>query len=89
MNIQEPGPGPSRRTPWYDMLTLDHTLCRICHADGVQTRMITDPAVIAMRSRPHTRAAYTARQKAALRAHIAEAHPDWTDRVIWRKAPVR
>lgn len=68
---------------WYDLLTLDHTVCRICYAEGKRVRIITDPAVTALRPSPRTRATYVAKQKAAFRRHITDWHPGYP--VGWTK----
>jgi hypothetical protein len=71
---------------WYDLLTLDHTVCRICYGAGDHgTRIISDPAIVALRASPRTRAAYISKLKAALRAHITAVHPDFLPRVRWVK----
>ena len=72
---------------WYDLLTRDHTVCRICFLERAEhgVRILTDPAIIAKRSSPRTRAAYIASLRAAFRRHLATEHPDWSERVRWVK----
>jgi hypothetical protein len=84
-------PGPPRQISWYDLLTRDHTVCRICYNAGkTDVRLITDPAVILLRAKPGNRGrtTYVAKMKAAFRVHIASEHPELIDRVLWRKGSV-
>ena len=74
---------------WYDLLTLDHTVCRICFAAGERGTSIGDHARAAGRplkgDRFRERAVYIASLRAAFKRHIEAAHPDWVERVRWVK----
>lgn len=72
---------------WYTMLDLDHTICGPCHRLGLQVRLITDPAIVALR--PKNRLIYTVKQKAAFRAHVRATHPELIDQIAWTKAGSR
>lgn len=77
------------RIDWYMMATLDRTVCRPCHSQGVIFRLVTDPEVNRKRAgRGKVRAAYTRAQKGSLRRHIAEVHPELIERVRWSTSPV-
>lgn len=80
---------PLRQIDWWMLATLDRTVCRPCHSKGIIHRLVTDPATLRMRAgRGKVRAAYTRAQKASLRRHIAEIHPELVERVIWSTSPV-
>lgn len=82
-------PAPRRNLDWYMMATLDRTVCRACHAQGVIFRLVTDPATNRLRAGfGAQRAAYTRAQKGSLKRHLAEVHPDLAPRVRWDTSPV-
>lgn len=74
-----------RMTRWYDLLTLDHSVCRICFAAGVRGEAI---AIRAVRGRYmfRNRGAWKNSLRAAFRAHVAEVHPEWAVRIEWTMA---
>lgn len=73
---------------WYDALTLDHTVCRICFAAGQRTSMAE---IARLEGRPlkgdrmRHRREYITSLRAAFRRHVTAAHPEWADRIGWRK----
>lgn len=85
----------ARPIRWYDLLTLDHTVCRICFNSSTRPASVAvadsrKPLItheqyesirrLPMRSRLSS---LQAKRKAALRRHIDMVHPDWKDRVRW------
>lgn len=82
------------RVGWYDMLTLDHKVCRVCFQKRT-TANETDPAkggvatartLAAQEGRPLNDSSYRAYKislRAWLKRHIAQEHPEWMDNVRW------
>ena len=83
---------------WYDMLTLDHKVCRVCF----QNRKVAnerDPekggvqyirALAAAEGKPlggdsGNRGAYLQSLKGWLKRHIAKEHPGWMENIRWTK----
>lgn len=81
-----PVAAPRRPIRWYDLLTRDHTVCKVCFAAGShEVRLVTDAETILARSTKGRKHVWVLRMRAALRRHIAEVHPGWVASVRWVK----
>lgn len=74
---------------WYDMLTLDHKVCRVCfNQPHVANQTPTARSLALAEGRPlndSSRAAYMLSLRAWLKRHIASQHPEWIPNVRWTK----
>lgn len=70
---------------WLQMLTLDHTYCRVCFQAGRRDDggRIAGAAVLRDTQMRKTLAGVRSRQRAAVRRHFQAEHPDWVARVQW------
>jgi hypothetical protein len=81
---------------WYDMLTLDHKVCRVCferrtaanERDPLKGGVAYIRVLAAAEGRPLSDtnlASYYTSLRAWLKRHIAREHPEWTANVRWTK----
>lgn len=86
------------KTCWYDLLTRDHEVCKICFmTTSDHARRLADMPYPFMApfyapkgsyekpEKPKTqfKGPWMAAAKATIRRHIRDEHPEWLDRVRW------
>jgi hypothetical protein len=71
---------------WYDLLTLDHTMCVFCFRTGaprdVSLRTQAGYAIVSRPSRNGGRQ-WKLQSRAAFKAHVERLHPEMMENVAW------
>lgn len=74
---------PTNKIGWLSALTRERQVCRICFNAGVRPSVPLVPfAENLVLLRKH-HGSFNAKRKAALKAHVKAAHPEWFDRIAW------